>query len=85
MTDTADDEAARLKAVHNEQAKVSATYLNGLAVAVAAVGGLSPVFSGRYSSADPGQIAIGGLNLLVCLIASGLLHFAARTALKGIR
>ena len=45
--------------IRNEQAKLTATYLNGLATALAAVGGLSPVIAfaqGAMSSMVPSII-----------------------------
>jgi Na+-driven multidrug efflux pump len=35
--------------VHNERTKLTATYLNGVAIAVIAVGGLAPIFSAFYN------------------------------------
>jgi hypothetical protein len=72
--------------VHNEQAKLTATYVNGLAIAVFAVGGLAPLFSILYSdrpAATPfwSVVAIS----LVCFVASGGLHYTARRFLKGMR
>ena len=36
--------------IHNELAKLSATYVNGLAIAVFAVGGLAPIFTNLYAT-----------------------------------
>ena len=35
-----EDEAVRQKTVHNERTKLAATYMNGIAIATVAVGGL---------------------------------------------
>jgi hypothetical protein len=37
--------------VHNERTKLTATYINGLAIAVFAVGGLAPILSNLYAGA----------------------------------
>jgi hypothetical protein len=72
--------------VRNEQAKLTATYVNGLAIAVFAVGGLAPLFSVLYSD-RPAPIPFWSLIgiSLVCFAASGGLHYAARRFLKGMR
>jgi hypothetical protein len=72
--------------IHNEQAKPTATYVNGLAIAVFAVGGLAPLFSVLYSDrpASIPFLSIVGISL-VCFAASGGLHYAARRFLKGMR
>lgn len=44
------DEDAQRKLVSNERLKLLATFMNGIAIAVFAVGGLAPLFSGLYGS-----------------------------------
>jgi hypothetical protein len=39
------------RAIHNERVKLGATWLNGLSIAVFAVGGFAPVISGFSGSA----------------------------------
>jgi hypothetical protein len=71
--------------VRNEQAKLTATYLNGLAIAIFAVGGLAPavaLVSGSAQVASSGPIALMSLS---CLIASAALHFLARSVLKRLQ
>jgi len=70
--------------IGNEQAKLTATYLNGLAIALFAVGGLAPVFSGIYSGTitDGHTLAIGSGS---CFVASIALHFVARMILRRLR
>ena len=72
--------------IHNEQAKLTATYVNGLAIAVFAVGGLAPLFSLLYSD-RPAPIPLWSIVAvsLVCFAASGALHYAARHFLKGMK
>jgi hypothetical protein len=72
--------------IHNELAKLSATYVNGLAIALFAVGGLAPIFTNIYGttpSAAPAWI-MGGISV-VCFVASLTLHLVARKFLKGMR
>lgn len=73
----------RAKAIANERAKISATYANGLAVALVAVGTLSPAVS--VSPTTPKAILIQGLVGLVCLIGSLILHLQARRILGEMK
>lgn len=70
--------------VHIERTKLTATYLNGLAIAIFAVGALAPVFSNFYGNASNmglGSLAIG---TVICLIISLALHFVARRFLRRL-
>ncbi len=69
--------------VHNERTKLTATFLNGLAVAIFAVGGLAPAFTTLYGD-RPVALPLA-LGVLVCLLASGALHYWARRSLRGLR
>lgn len=78
--------AEAIKAAHNERTKLTATYLNGLAVALVAVGGFAPMFSFRDAAGrgetDPLQFSIGfGL----CIAFSGVLHLIGRLVLGRLR
>jgi hypothetical protein len=70
--------------VGNEQAKLSATYLNGVAIAVAAGGGIAPWVTLVAQDSGPGA---GRLSLIgvVCFSLSGVLHYAARALLTKLR
>ena len=68
--------------VRNEQAKLSANYLNGVAVALFAVGTLAPVLSMLYGDHEPTLLLM--LGIAICIAGSGALHFAARRILKGL-
>ena len=72
--------------VQNEKAKLTATYVNGLAIATAAVGGLAPLFSTLYSAAPPGvpYWAVGA-GCCVCFAGSIALHLVARRILEGLK
>lgn len=69
--------------IHNERIKLGATYLNGIAIALFAVGGLAPLLSGFYGNVEPGPLlpVVSG----ICILASVALHFYARRSLKGLR
>ena len=71
-----------MSVVRNEQAKLTATYLNNLAVALFAVGALTPVVSSLLSAA--GATAFIVLIGAVCMIASLALHLLGRLVLKGL-
>ena len=65
----------------NERKKLTATYLNGLAIAIAAVGGFSPVIN----FVQTGAASIWTfLVLIVCGLLSGGLHSLGLWLLKGI-
>jgi sterol desaturase/sphingolipid hydroxylase (fatty acid hydroxylase superfamily) len=69
--------------IHNERTKLTAAWLNGLAIAVFAIGGISPMFAALYGAAPITVTpAIGGL---ICFMASSALHYWARRTLKGLR
>lgn len=80
-----DDEAAR-KLVANERRKLSATYLNGVAVAVFAVGGFAPFISTVLASGSGSQnpLLVFGV-MAICWMVSGAIHSAARASLKGLQ
>lgn len=73
------DAEARDKLVENERIKFSATYANGLAVAIFAVGGFAPFISTALS--DRPHFAPVLIAMAVCWIMSGAIHRGARYAL----
>lgn len=69
--------------IHNERTKLTATWLNGISIAMYAVGGLTPMFSSIYNSGGPGiLVAIG---TVICFFAATALHLLARRTLKGLK
>lgn len=70
--------------VHNEQRKLTATYLNGLAIALFAVGGLAPIFSFAFGSAAGQPFWTVLIAAAICIFVSGILHLVARRSLKGL-
>ena len=77
------DEAACDKLVANERIKFSATYANGLAVAILAVGGFAPFISTALS--DHPHFAPVLFAMVVRWIMSGAIHWGVRHALRDLR
>lgn len=71
--------------VQNERLKLLATYLNGLSIAVFAVGGLAPLFSLPNGSLPASSTAFVTIVGVVCFLVSGALHYAGSLVLKGLR
>ena len=68
-----------------EQIKLTATDVNGLALAVFAVGGIAPVVSALYSAAPLGvPVTVVIATTVICFGVSGGLHLAARRHLMRL-
>lgn len=70
--------------IENEQTKLTATYLNGVAIAIFAIGALAPIISLSDRGLQGwtlGQTAV----ILICLIISLILHLGARRSLRELR
>ncbi len=65
--------------IRNEQIKLTATFLNGIGVAVFAVGGLAPVFSGFSQQGAP-SLAVA-IAAIICFVTALALHWIARLIL----
>ncbi|WP_342150526.1 amino acid transporter [Methylorubrum sp. SB2] len=76
---------ARRALIRNERAKLSATYVNGLAIATFAVGGLAPLIA-LLSAGTPASAGAGLIYGLAgfCWIISGALHLLARGILREL-
>jgi hypothetical protein len=70
--------------IHNERAKLTATYLNGLAIALFAVGSLAPVFNYGFGPASFRSLWTMIGTATICLAGSIVLHLVARRTLKGL-
>jgi len=70
--------------IANEQAKLTATYVNGVAIAFAALGGIAPWIPhlAQGSGSEAGRLATVSL---VCFSLSVGLHYLARRALKRLK
>lgn len=66
-----------------ERTKLTATYLNGLAIAAAAVGGLAPAV-GIATASDFEHLPVTLIVGATCLLLSLGLHFLGRAILKGL-
>lgn len=71
--------------VTNEQAKLTATYINGLAIALFALGIFAPIFSNLYSEAEMQRGRYVFIGAIVCFLTSIALHIVARRSLRGLR
>lgn len=68
-----------------EKLKLSATYLNGIAVAVFAVGGFAPLFTAGRPHPGDGEAFLTFVGLTFgCWFASGGLHYFARSLLNRL-
>jgi hypothetical protein len=67
--------------VHNEKIKLTATWLNGLSIAIFAVGGFAPLLSGIYQS---GPTVFVAFVSAVCLFVAGVLHVIGRRILEDL-
>ncbi|PZQ49614.1 MAG: amino acid transporter [Rhodovulum sulfidophilum] len=75
-----------MKTVHNERLKLSATFLNGLAIAALAVGGVTPLVQAlRTAEISPGEWRGTLIAATVCFGGAVVLHFIARMILGGLR
>ena len=63
----------------NEQTKLTATFLNGIAIATFAVGGLAPVFSSLYGPTGPTPFLLSTSG--ICFVMALALHYVARRVL----
>ena len=72
-----------INTVHNERIKLLATFMNGIAVAVFAVGGLSPMFSDLSGSGRlrPIVMVIGA----ICILSAFALHYIGSVLLKRMK
>ena len=72
--------------INNERVKLRATYLNGLAIAVFAVGSLAPLFSYVYSASNPGRPLWSVVLLsLISLVVSVVVHYIAGYTLRRLQ
>ncbi|WP_188824600.1 amino acid transporter [Brucella endophytica] len=70
-------------ATHNERLKLTATWINGMAVAFFAVGGLAPLFTMLYGD-RPASLQLV-FSAMSCILAAPALHYWARFSLKDLR
>ena len=84
VTESDDAERKRLDLVRNERLKIAASYLNGIAIALLAVGGIAPVIAGATSNSTGVSVSVALISL-VCGFTSAALHLLAWRILGGLR
>lgn len=72
------------KLVENERVKLTATYLNGVAIALMTAGVLAPVIGLITGTIVAGPWQLAAL-VVSCMLISGALHLAARFLLRGLK
>ena len=70
------------KLIFNERIKLLAAFLNGLGIALFAVGGLAPLFSARNTDAWPTETII--VVSCLCLVGACALHYSGSMVLKRL-
>lgn len=72
--------------IHNERMKLTANYLNGIALAVLGVGAFAPLVAFLYGTSNmtlPAWVVPAGF--VICVFTSFGLHWAARHILGRMR
>ena len=80
-----DTESATSSLIANERTKLTATYLNGIAIATFAVGGLAPIVALVSSSTQVSALTSISLLTAFCIILSGVLHLIAARHLRQLK
>ena len=70
--------------VENEQRKLTATFLNGIAIAFFAIGGIAPLV-GLFSQATHADWLTVAIVALIFMALSALIHRLARRTLEGLQ
>jgi hypothetical protein len=71
--------------IPNEQVKLTATYMNGVAIALFAVGGIAPTITFMNGGLTSPSAVGTAIVVAVCIISSALLHFSARAVLRRLK
>lgn len=71
-----------MNVIRNEQTKLTATFLNGIATAIFAVGGVAPMISSLNGGIAPRGVLIAVSG--VCFLAALALHLIARRVLERL-
>jgi hypothetical protein len=69
------------KLVRNEQRKLTATYLNGIAIGVFGIGGFTPIIA-LAQGANPSLASF--MVVIACFMGSVGLHYLARRTIGGL-
>lgn len=79
----ANDPDATATLVNNERLKARAAYLNGIAIAIFAIGALAPLAASVSTLSTP-SLAVAVLSLN-CVLLSYALQYAAMNVLRGLK
>jgi hypothetical protein len=71
--------------IDNERVKLTATYMNGVAIAVIAIGSLAPLFSYIYSTDVSQPLWVVAIFSIICAFVSAALHYGARRTLGRLQ
>ena len=71
--------------VQNERIKLTATYLNAVAVAIFAVGTFAPVVALVSGAVNPSTVGPTAILASVCVLTSLGLHLVARRSLGNLQ
>lgn len=81
-----DETDEREKLIANERRKLSATFANGVAIALIAVGAIAPALAPKPAFPPSNDaLLLQGLIGLICLFGGLTLHIGARMILRGLR
>jgi hypothetical protein len=69
--------------IHNERIKLLATFLNGVGVAVLAVGGLSPLFSVLSGTGEIRAVVM--VSSGICILTAFGLHYSGSRVLQRMK
>lgn len=87
MTETASDpnevEQKRLDLVHNERAKLTATWLNNLGVGSIVAGFIAPSLT--LIASDTSRLLVGLAAAIIWILIGMALHSMGRSVLKGLK
>lgn len=70
--------------IHNEQTKLRANWLNGIAVAVAVIGVVTPTIAGYYKTGTRSPLYVNLVGGPFWVLLSYRLHQAASLVLGGL-
>ena len=79
-----DERTAGLTEGQREQVKLRATYLNGLAIGLALVGGISLPTTISFNARNPSELLIAGSLFLFSFVVSPYIHWIATKVLGGL-
>ncbi|PYE88462.1 amino acid transporter [Phyllobacterium leguminum] len=68
--------------IRNERTKLTATYFNGIAIAVFAIGAFAPIITGIGTNEGPAGSTF--TVSIICVFVSSVVHLGARFFLKGL-